>query len=202
MNYWSCIALLLAVCAVPVQAQIYKFVDKDGVTHYTNKKPARSGYTRLNIKCPACKRSVDWHAVPLKLTDYRDEIASASRRHGVDAALIRAVIHAESWFDRFAISTAGAQGLMQLMPATAQRFGVKSPFSPTQNIDGGVRYLRELLERFGNDTELASAAYNAGPEAVTSHGGVPPYAETRSYVRRVRILHQRYLAAMPSVSAG
>ncbi len=195
-------ALWIVLLAFPAQAQIYKFVDENGVTHYTNRKPlVRGPYKVMNFKCQNCQQKrVDWHRVPLNLRDFSRETASAARRHGVDEALVRAIIHAESWYNRTAVSHAGAQGLMQLMPQTASRYGVKSLFNAAQNIDAGVRHLRFLLEMFENDYALASAAYNAGENAVKRYGGVPPYKETKNYVDRVRILRRRYASAIRNSS--
>jgi soluble lytic murein transglycosylase-like protein len=110
----------------------------------------------------------------------------------IDPALVKAVIANESGFDANATSNAGAQGLMQLMPQTAASLGVRDPYDPAQNVAGGVRYLRGLLDRFGGNLHLAVAAYNAGPGAVEKYGGVPPYAETRNYVENVLASYDTY----------
>jgi len=123
---------------------------------------------------------------------YNNLIMAASKKHGVDSALIRAVIHTESHFKPRVVSHAGASGLMQLMPFTAKRFGVKDIFDPAQNIDGGTRYLKWLLKHFKNDIRLVAAGYNAGENAVKRYKGVPPYKETRHYVKKVQKLMARY----------
>jgi soluble lytic murein transglycosylase-like protein len=135
---------------------------------------------------------VNWNTTRLHLDEYGDEIGLAAKQFDLDPALVRAVIHAESNFNAGARSQKGARGLMQLMPGTARMLGVADAGNPTSNIRGGVQYLAGLLVRFKNDVTLATAAYNAGPEAVQKYAGVPPYAETQVYVQRVRILHQRY----------
>ena len=117
-------------------------------------------------------------------TDYDNLIEQAAARHGVDSALVKAVIQAESGFKTNAVSPSGAQGLMQLMPSTAAGMGVSDPFDPAQNIDAGVRYLKGQIDRFG-DVSQALAAYNAGPAAVVKYGGVPPFKETQNYVSKV-----------------
>jgi len=142
------------------------------------------------------KSVVDFSSVALNLTSYADEVLAASAEHGVDAALIRAIIHAESAFNPNAVSRVGAQGLMQLMPATATRFGVTSAFDPADNIKGGVSYLAWLLKRFDGDERRVAAAYNAGEGAVDKYEGVPPYQETMVFVERVGQLRGRYHTAM------
>jgi soluble lytic murein transglycosylase-like protein len=119
-------------------------------------------------------------------------VNSASERNAVPAALVNAVVMAESAGNPSAISMAGAQGLMQLMPGTSAACGIANPFDPAQNVDCGSRYLRGLLARYNNDVELAVAAYNAGPGAVDEYHGVPPYAETRAYVSRVLTAYRNY----------
>ena len=117
--------------------------------------------------------------------DIRTLAEAAARRHGLDPALVMAVAQVESGLQAAAVSPKGAQGLMQLMPATAASLGVSDPFDPAQNLDGGARHLGSLLQRYDGDLKRALAAYNAGEAAVTRHGGIPPYPETRSYVKSV-----------------
>ncbi len=187
--------------------KVYRFGNNDGVMHYTNVQPGNSAaaevlFTYTIETCVACqiRSTLDFNTVALRMDEYRDEVAAAALVHGVDEALVRAVIHAESAFRANARSHKNAQGLMQLIPATAERFGVSDAYDPVQNIGGGVQYLAWLLRRFNNDVRLATAGYNAGEGAVDRHGGVPPYAETQVYVERVGILHARYRAALDAAS--
>lgn len=186
-----------------VQGQVYSYI-KDGVRHYTSERPkgvARAGAVRT-IKysfletCYACaaKPGVSFANVRLNTEAYRDEIAAAAAKHGVDEAIVRAIIHAESAFNPNALSRVGAQGLMQLMPATARRFGVDNAFDAGQNIQGGVEYLAWLLKRFDGNLTYAAAGYNAGEGNVDKYNGVPPFSETQRYVQRVGVLAERYRA--------
>jgi len=167
-------------------ADIYKFVDEEGVTHITN-VPTDARY-RLWWKeaTPSQRRTL------LKSPPYEAMILDAARKHNVESNLIKAVIKAESDFNHRAVSRKGAKGLMQLMPKTADRFQVRSSFDPWSNIEGGVRYLRHLLDLFNGDLTLTLAAYNAGEGAVAKYNNrVPPYQETRTYIQRVlRYLRQ------------
>ena len=188
--------LLWTLLVSPVDAQIYTYVDENGITVFTDRKPDSTRYSVRNLGCyGTCRTGVDWERTPLFNGRFDVEIAAASDVFGVDSALIRAVVHAESWFETDAVSHAGAQGLMQLMPATARRFGVVNVFDPLDNITGGVAYLAWLAEEFDHDLTRMLAAYNAGENAVRRHNGIPPYPETREYVRRVRILYRRYREA-------
>jgi len=194
-----CIALLLFL-PLSVQAQVYKWVDEDGIVTYSNiAPPSDQDFQTLRFPCyaadPKC-RSVSWEKVPLNTRSFRNEIQSASRYNSVEESLIRAIIHAESAYQADAQSPKGAQGLMQLMPATQAELNVSDPFNPQENIQGGALYLSQLLAQFNGDFELAAAAYNAGPNAVNKYGGVPPYDETQEYVRRIKILYRRYGQAL------
>jgi len=184
----------------------YSYVDAHGVRHYSNRRPKgvanvtvnRTTYPVFEIEtCYACgvQSKVDFSRVRLNTTAYSQEISTAARDFGVDEAVVRAIIHAESAFRPNALSRVGAQGLMQLMPATARRFGVSNAFDASQNIRGGVQYLSWLLKRFKGNLTLAAAGYNAGEGAVDRYKGVPPYGETQRYVQRVGVLADRYRGA-------
>lgn len=190
------IGLFLAFIALagPASGQIYTYIDENGITVFTDRKPDTQRYRVRNLGCyGTCRTGVDWERTPLKADRFGPEIEAASEVFQIEAALIRAVVHAESWFEVDAVSHAGAQGLMQLMPDTARRFGVSDVFDPVDNITGGAAYLAWLAEKFEQDVTRMVAAYNAGENAVIRHNGVPPYPETREYVRRVQILYRRYL---------
>jgi len=190
-----------------VQGKVYSYI-VDGVRHYTSKPPKGvSGATALRTinysfmeTCFACApdAGVNFGTLRLNTAAYASEIHAAAKRHGVDEAVVRAIIHAESAFNPNALSRVGAQGLMQLMPATARRFGVGNAFDATQNIDGGVQYLAWLLKRFNGNLTLAAAGYNAGEGAVDKYKGVPPYSETQRYVQRVNLLADRYRGTVAS----
>ncbi|MBA4501736.1 lytic transglycosylase domain-containing protein [Marinobacterium marinum] len=174
----------------------YKYRTGSGTLSFSDTKPKGVKYEEIRFDCFACKvhSGVNWETTPLFQERYQQAIDRIAANHGVDKSLVRAVIHAESAFNPQARSRVGAQGLMQLMPQTAAELGVGNAFDPEQNIDGGVRYLAMLLDRYNKDVRLATAAYNAGPGAVAKYDGVPPYAETQAYVKRIAILQRRYQA--------
>lgn len=178
---------------VPIR-RVFTYRQQDGVPVFTDQVPQNQPYEVMEFACYACnpRSTVDWHSTPLHTDKYAEAIAAAARQHGVDPALIRALIHAESGFNPRARSHKGAMGLMQLMPGTARDLGVQDPIAVNQNIEGGVRYLAGLLNQYDGDITLATAAYNAGPANVDRYGGIPPFEETQTYVKRVKILHDRY----------
>jgi len=160
----------------------HRLVDGDGVMHLTN-VPADPRYRRLP---GATGTDVGWLRLPdPSRRQYAAAIQEIAQRHGVSATLVEAVVRAESGFDPAAVSPKGAGGLMQLMPRTASALGVADRFDPRENISGGVRHLRYLLDRYQGSVAMALAAYNAGEGAVDSHRGIPPYPETQQYVERV-----------------
>ncbi|MGD8985441.1 MAG: transglycosylase SLT domain-containing protein [Desulfobacteraceae bacterium] len=176
------LSLTLGICSSSL-ADIYRYQDKNGVWHFADIKKD-TGY-KLYLRTPK-KRASQY------IEEYEGIIVQASRRFKVDPSLVKALIKAESDFDNRALSNKGAQGLMQLMPETANAMEVANPFSPEENIFGGTRYFSLLLERFKNDKILALAAYNAGPEAVESYGGLPPFPETEFFVAKVLEYYEKY----------
>jgi soluble lytic murein transglycosylase len=163
---------------------IYAYTDDRGVVHFSSFQRDRR-YQRYELEDRRRLQRVprDWQ--------YDGLIGLTAREHDLQPALVKAVIAAESNFDPDAVSRKGALGLMQLMPRTAESLGVENPFHPVENVRGGTRYLRLMIDRFG-DLERALAAYNAGPEAVDRYGGIPPYRETRDYVKRVMTYYRHY----------
>jgi soluble lytic murein transglycosylase-like protein len=184
--------LSLLVAAGAAQAgSTYQFQDEEGVVHYTN-VPGDSRYNLIRKDAePAVARPAteSGGAVSQGVRAFTQLIRAAAERYGVETRLIEAMVQTESAGNPTAVSPKGARGLMQLMPERAALLGVRNSFDPGQNVDGGVRHMRDLLQSFGGDVTLALAAYNAGEAAVRSYGGVPPFAETREYVRRVRALY-------------
>jgi soluble lytic murein transglycosylase len=188
---WRLVSLAIAAaCALAAPAassgDIYTFVDEKGVAHFTN-VPNDQRYTPVVMRTPFPKRA---RPAP-SYWGYDGLILVNARANKVPPALVKAVIAAESRFDSAAVSCKGAQGLMQLMPETARQLGVDDPFRPDENVRGGTRYLRAMLDRYGDMTR-ALAAYNAGPTAVDHYRGVPPYPETRDYVKRVLTYYRHY----------
>ena len=186
------IATLLAASAAAAHSQIYTYVDADGLRHYTD-VPDNNRYRLLILSPRARTASGDRYDAMLlaKAGRYDSIIEKAATAASVEPNLLRAVIVVESGFNSRAVSKRGAMGLMQLMPATATRFGVSNPYDPLQNVHAGARYLKFLIDRFGQDVRLALAAYNAGEDAVDRNGGqIPPFSETMAYVPRVLKIYQ------------
>lgn len=176
------LAALLLIPAAHAAAGEYRLVDADGTAHYTN-APTDPRYRRMG---GVSGTASGWLSLPgVSAARYGTEIDEAATRYGVPRRLVEAVIRVESGFNASAVSSKGARGLMQLMPQTAAILGVRDVFNPRQNIEGGVRHLRGLMDRYPNNLRLVLAAYNAGEQAVNWFGGVPPYPETRQYVERV-----------------
>lgn len=174
-------------------ADIYRYVDGEGVIHYSNTQPdgkftlyLREGPKTVPRATVSSLPTASW------MIGYVDRV---SRANDLPPALVHAIIKAESNGQRKAVSPKGAKGVMQLMPFTSKRMRVIDPFDPIENIEGGIRYIKELLVSFEGDLTNTVAAYNAGPAAVRKYGGVPPYQETRLYVRRVMDLYRQYSAS-------
>ncbi|UCG63482.1 MAG: lytic transglycosylase domain-containing protein [Deltaproteobacteria bacterium] len=179
----SCAALIAIFFLSNAEADIFRFRDKEGVWHFSNTRS--DARYRLYIRT----RGIGGKQY---LKEYEDVIRKAAEQFGIEANLIKAVIKAESSFDPDAISESGAQGLMQLMPDTANDMKVDDPFDPEENIFGGTRYLSLLLQRFNQDKRLAIAAYNVGPTTVTKHNAVPPIPQTRRFVEKVMKFYQEF----------
>jgi len=175
--------LLLMGWGTVAVGDVYKYVASDGQVYYSD-KPRHQGY-RLIIRTPKPRRQGNTRQLAERRSKFTPLIEKVARKNHLDPKLLHAVIRAESAYDPGAVSPKGAIGLMQLMPETARRYGIDDPHDPAHNIEAGARYLRELLENFG-DVKLAVAAYNAGEQAVRKYGNrIPPYRETRQYVARV-----------------
>ena len=160
-------------------AGVVIFTAPDGTKRILSVPAAQTAAEARVPQAPEVRRASLWNTVQ-----------ETANRHGLDPKLVDLVIRMESGYHPYVVSPKGAQGVMQLMPHTANLYGVRNVFDPTQNISGGVRYLKDLLARFNSDLRLALAAYNAGPGAVEKHGGVPPYQETRNYVRAILSAYQ------------
>jgi soluble lytic murein transglycosylase-like protein len=173
-------------------ADIYRYVDREGVIHYSNTQPDEK-FTLYLREGPKAAPRATASALPGGgwMTGYVDRV---SRANDLPPALVHAIIKAESNGQRNAVSPKGAKGVMQLMPFTSKRLRVADPFDPIENIEGGIKYIKELLITFEGNLTNTVAAYNAGPAAVRKYGGIPPYQETRLYVRRVMDLYRQYSA--------
>lgn len=189
-------ALLTAIsCYGTAWADIYRYEDSEGIVHFTDAPTdKRFKIFMRDLKKDRLLRTRFRLFNTANPAEYEPIIKTCSEKYGVSSSLIKAVIHAESGYNPNAVSTKGASGLMQLMPGTARSMKVSNSFDPKDNVEGGVKYLRFLLDTFRGDISLALAAYNAGLSRVARYGGIPPYAETRTYVNRVLSYMQSYQA--------
>lgn len=199
----AALALLASLaCASAVHGQVYTRRNANGVVEATN-VPDSPGYLLTYPGKGTLIHSRGFQRSRAYWSMYDHHVDEAARLHQVSADLVKAIIAVESEFDQWAVSSKGARGLMQLMPDTARRMGVSDSFDARQNIFGGTQYLRQLLDQFGGDVDLALAAYNAGPNAVLRYGGIPPYRETRGYVQKVQAqLGAGFSAPAPSGGAA
>lgn len=179
----TAIVILFAVITSSVKADIYRYKDENGVLHFTN---IRSDL-RYTLYIKEARENPDAF-----ITKYDVIIKAASEKFNMEPSLIKAVIKTESGFDHTAVSSKGAQGLMQLMPGTADAMEVDDPYNPEKNIFGGTKYLSKMMERYNNDVKLALAAYNAGPERVDEYNGIPPFKETNTFIARVMKYYNQY----------
>ncbi len=168
------------------QADIYVYLDSEGVLHFTNTP------TSSNYRVYMSEQLTHTQKVSTNVGNFDDVISEAGKRYGVSKSLLKALIHVESFFDPRAVSKKGAMGLMQIMPQNLQSLNIIDPFDPWENIMGGTRYLKEMLQRFSGNLTLALAAYNAGPTAVEKYRDVPPYPETQAYVKKVIDFFRHY----------
>lgn len=185
LRHLALVGLLSTILPSLAIADVYVYKDKQGVLTFTN-VPTHQGFRRV------IRESRPQLAPEVSTSTYEDLIRSVSDRYSIDPDLIRAVIKVESNFNSSARSNKGAMGLMQLMPETARLHNVPDVYEPSDNIEGGVRHLKMLLARYQGDLELSLAAYNAGIKAVEKYGGIPPFLETRDYVRRVLQYYDAY----------
>lgn len=188
--------IALSASSFAEESRIYVFKEPDGTVHFTNRTPP-SGVDAQIFTARGGNFGMyrgTWRSTPVNISIYNSIIGEAAREHSLDPELIKAVIHVESGFNPRAVSRKGARGLMQLMPSTARELGVANPFLPASNIRGGASYLARLLRKFEGNVEYALAAYNAGEGAVQRFNGIPPYNETRQYVKRVLTMKNKYSA--------
>ena len=178
---------LLGFLSLPVQADITSYRDSSGKLVFVNSNDTEMSSAAARGGAEAVREVLSQRKS--KLGNIQEHLEKTAKEHNVDARLVEAMIEVESAWDPRAISSKGAQGLMQLMPATAKRFGVRNALDPSDNITGGIKYLRFLLDKFEDDVTLVLAGYNAGENAVVSYGGVPPYNETIDYVDRVKRIY-------------
>ncbi len=193
IHFVICVFIAVTVPA-SVQADIYKYEDDEGVVHFTDTPTDRRFkiFMRDLKKDRKLRTSFRLSALCRNTAEFDPIISSLCSEYGVDRSLVKAVIHAESGYNPNAVSPKGAKGLMQLMPKTAQGLKVSNSFDPKDNIRGGIKYLRFLLDTFKGDVTLTLAAYNAGLSRVSQYGGVPPFEETRNYISRVLSYQKTY----------